>query len=162
MTATLGGDERLAKALIPTFPVGCRRLTPAIGYLESLTQDNVRVVTDEIINVVPNGLQLSTGEVVEVDAIICATGFDVSFCPRFPIVGKNGQNLQTLWKENLPRAYMSSSVSGFPNYFGKYLQFPRQRMHTDNPVKCFSVRTPQSATDPSSPSQSTLLNTSPT
>jgi len=119
MTATLGGDERLAKALIPTFPVGCRRLTPAIGYLESLTQKNVRVVTDEIVKIVPSGLQLNTGEIVEVDAVVCATGFDVSFCPRFPIVGKNGQNLQTLWKENLPRAYMSSSVPGFPNYFSE-------------------------------------------
>ncbi|TVY81230.1 putative sterigmatocystin biosynthesis monooxygenase [Lachnellula suecica] len=117
MKATLGGDERLSKALIPTFPVGCRRLTPAPGYLESLTQKNVRVVTESIVKVVPTGLELSTGEVIEVDAIVCATGFDVSFCPRFPIIGNNAQNLQDLWKNNLPRAYMSSSVPGYPNYF---------------------------------------------
>jgi cation diffusion facilitator CzcD-associated flavoprotein CzcO len=120
MKATLGEDERLAKALIPTFPVGCRRITPAVGYLEALTQKNVRVVTDKIVKVMPAGLEISTGEVIEVDAIVCATGFDVSFCPRFTIIGKNGKNLQDLWKENLPRAYMSNSVPGFPNYFSKF------------------------------------------
>ncbi|TVY39870.1 putative sterigmatocystin biosynthesis monooxygenase [Lachnellula occidentalis] len=117
MKTVLGGDESLSKALIPTFPVGCRRLTPAVGYLEALTQKNVRVVTDKIVKVVPTGLEISTGEVIEVDAIVCATGFDVSFCPRFPIVGRHSKNLQDLWKENLPRAYMSNSVPGFPNYF---------------------------------------------
>ncbi|TVY86466.1 putative sterigmatocystin biosynthesis monooxygenase [Lachnellula willkommii] len=122
MKSRLGGDERLSKALIPAFPVGCRRLTPAVGYLEALTQNNVRVVTDSIIRVVPTGIEISTGEVIEVDAIVCATGFDVSFCPRFPIVGKDSKNLQDLWKENLPRAYMSNSVPGFPNYFSKFTQ----------------------------------------
>lgn len=118
MKVSLGNDERLAKALIPTFPVGCRRLTPAPGYLSSLTVHNVRVVTDKIVKIVPKGLEISSGEVIEVDLIVCATGYDVSFRPRFPIVGRTG-NLQDLWTENLPRAYMSCAVPGFPNYFSK-------------------------------------------
>lgn len=118
MRASLGGDERLSKALIPDFPVGCRRLTPAVGYLASLTADNVRVVTDKIVKVVPNGIEISTGEVIEIDVLICATGFDVSFCPRFAIIGRNG-NLQDLWTENLPRAYMSCAIPDFPNFFSR-------------------------------------------
>lgn len=157
MKSTLGGDERLSKALIPTFPVGCRRLTPAVGYLEALTQNNVRVVTDPIVKVVPTGLEISTGEVIEVDAIVCATGFDVSFCPRFPIVGKNGKNLQDLWKENLPRAYMSNSVPGFPNYFSKSTQNDMTFEVANTSSKCFSAQTPQSVMDLSSQ----LLSTSP-
>lgn len=31
----------IAEALIPDFPVGCRRITPGPGYLEALCQDNV-------------------------------------------------------------------------------------------------------------------------
>ncbi|KAH8660936.1 hypothetical protein BGZ60DRAFT_471767 [Tricladium varicosporioides] len=116
MAACLDNDERLIKLLIPSFPVGCRRLTPAVGYLQSLTRSNVRVVSDQIVEVVPNGIKISTGEVIEVDALVCATGFDVSFCPRFPVVGRHG-NLQDLWKKETPRAYMSSSVPNFPNYF---------------------------------------------
>jgi len=118
MTALLKNDSGLCKALIPTFPVGCRRLTPGPGYLESLTQKNVRVVTENIVKVVPTGLEISTGEVIEVDSLICATGFDLSFRPRFPVIGKKG-NLQDLWTENLPRAYMSCAVPDFPNLFSK-------------------------------------------
>ena len=118
MENALHGDDRLGKALIPNFPVGCRRLTPAVGYLESLTKDNARVVTDKIVRVVPQGIEISTGEVLEFDVLICATGFDVSFCPRFPIISSKG-NLQDIWTENLPKAYMSCAVPGFPNFFSK-------------------------------------------
>jgi len=162
MKMILGGDERLSKALIPTFPIGCRRLTPAVGYLEALTQKNVRVVTEEIVQIVPTGLQISTGEVIEVDAIVCATGFNVSFCPRFPIVGKENKNLQDLWKENLPRAYMSNSVPGFPNYFSKLPQRVIESEAANTSSKCSSALTPQSVMDLSSQSPSTSPNTSQT
>jgi cation diffusion facilitator CzcD-associated flavoprotein CzcO len=123
MKATLKGDETLIKALVPDFAVGCRRLTPAVGYLESLSAENIRVVTDTITEVGEHTIKTSTGEEIEIDVLICATGFDVSFCPRFPIIGREG-NLQDLWKDSLPKAYMSSSVPGFPNYFSK----PRPRI----------------------------------
>ncbi|KAL3460223.1 FAD/NAD(P)-binding domain-containing protein [Aspergillus heterothallicus] len=116
MKAALEGDRRLCDALIPDFALGCRRLTPAIEYLHALRKPNVRVVTDPITKVIPDGLETSTGELVRVDAIICATGFNVSFCPRFPILGPEG-NLQDTWTKQLPKAYMSCAIPGFPNYF---------------------------------------------
>ncbi|OBT69205.1 hypothetical protein VE03_02005 [Pseudogymnoascus sp. 23342-1-I1] len=116
MTKALGGNKELMKAMIPSFPVGCRRLTPGVGYLESLGKDNVRVVTQGIARITDKGLELTSGELVEVDAIICATGFDVSFCPRFPIIGRKG-NLQDTWRKESPSAYMSCAVSNVPNYF---------------------------------------------
>jgi cation diffusion facilitator CzcD-associated flavoprotein CzcO len=119
MSKTLNGNENLIKALVPTFPIGCRRLTPAVGYLESLSEKNVRVVSEKIVRILPNGVEIDTGEVIEVDTLICATGFDVSFCPRFPIIGRNG-NLQDIWRAGtVPRAYMSCTVPGFPNFFSK-------------------------------------------
>jgi cation diffusion facilitator CzcD-associated flavoprotein CzcO len=118
MTAMLEGDEKLCQVLIPTFPVGCRRLTPAPGYLESMRAPNVEVVAHGIRRFVAEGLELETGEVIKVDAIICATGFDHSFCPSFPIVGRNG-NLQQLWSRDTPKAYISLAVPGMPNYFSK-------------------------------------------
>lgn len=118
MSDALGRDERLCKALIPTFPVGCRRLTPGTGYLEALRKPNVRVVTDHIKRVIPEGIETVLGEVIKVDAIVCATGFDVSFTPRIPIIGRRG-NLQDIWKRERPQAYMSCAVPGMPNYFRK-------------------------------------------
>ncbi|KAK7403357.1 hypothetical protein QQX98_010878 [Neonectria punicea] len=116
MTQALGGDKRLCDALIPEFPLGCRRLTPGVGYLEALQSANVTVVTDPIARVVSQGLETSNGELIKVDAIVCATGFDVSFCPRFPVIA-HGENLQDRWAGHVPKSYMSCAVPGFPNYF---------------------------------------------
>lgn len=118
MTAMLGGNEKLCKALIPNYPLGCRRMTPAPTYLQSLTQPNVDVVTEGIRSFVPEGMELESGEIIKLDAIICATGFDLSFCPRFPMIGRNG-NLQDIWSTETAKAYMSCAVAGLPNYFSK-------------------------------------------
>lgn len=118
MKTKLGVDNPLADFIIPKFAVGCRRPTPGNGYLESLTKENVRVVTDEIAEVVPEGVILATGEVLKVDALICATGFDLSFCPRFPIVGRNGANLADQWKDRAT-AYLSMAPENMPNYFSE-------------------------------------------
>jgi hypothetical protein len=32
----------------------------------------------------------SSWKVYEVDAVICATGFEIDFCLRFPLIGRNG------------------------------------------------------------------------
>ncbi|KAK7923108.1 dimethylaniline monooxygenase [Apiospora marii] len=116
MTACLGGDKQLCETLIPKFPLGTRRITPAPGYLESLRAPNVELLHNSISRIVPEGIQLHTGEVVKVDAIICATGFDNSFCPRFPVVGRSG-NMQDRLRTETPKAYMSCALPGVPNYF---------------------------------------------
>ena len=55
------------------------------------------------------------GTECEVDTIVCATGFDVSYRPRFPIIGKNGVDLADKWKV-CPEGYMGLSVPDFPNF----------------------------------------------
>lgn len=119
MTACLGGNERLCEALIPKFPLGTRRITPAPGYLESLRAPNVELLHNNISRIVPDGIQLKSGEAVKLDAIICATGFDNSFCPRFPVVGRSG-NLQDRLRTHAPKAYMSCALPGVPNYFSEW------------------------------------------
>ncbi|KAJ5783021.1 cyclohexanone monooxygenase [Penicillium paradoxum] len=116
MITKLGNDPQLVKALLPDFAVGCRRPTPGNGYLESLTKENVHVVTDTIDKIVPEGIVLSTGEVIHVEAFICATGFDMSFAPRFDLVGREGKRLAEEWRVK-PTAYLSLAAADFPNYF---------------------------------------------
>ncbi|KAK7988530.1 Cytochrome c oxidase polypeptide 5 [Apiospora arundinis] len=116
MTACLGGNERLCETLIPKYPLGTRRITPAPGYLESLRAPNVELFHDNISKIVPEGILLKSGEIVKLDAIICATGFDNSYCPRFPVVGRSG-NLQDRMRMNTPKSYMSCALPGVPNYF---------------------------------------------
>jgi hypothetical protein len=106
----------LYEILEPSFIPGCRRLTPGPGYLEALVEDNVQIVQNPIARVVENTVITQDGQHVEVDAIVCATGFDSSHMPRFPIIGRNGVALSSRWKDHTA-AYMSHSVPGFPNYF---------------------------------------------
>ncbi|TGO63016.1 hypothetical protein BOTNAR_0106g00120 [Botryotinia narcissicola] len=115
MAEALNYDKHLIESLLPDFPVGCRRVTPGVGYLKALTQPNVGVITSSIEEIQQNGIKLTNGEVIEVDAIVCATGFNCSFVPRFPTIGENG-NLQDLWRDNPSQAYMSCMVPGIPNY----------------------------------------------
>lgn len=50
------------------------------------------------------------------DVLICASGFDTSFRPRFPIFGREELNLQDFWAD-MPKSYLGIAVSGFPNFF---------------------------------------------
>lgn len=56
------------------------------------------------------------GVETDLDVLICATGFDTTFKPRFPVIGRDGKNLQEEWKDE-PRSYLGLAASGFPNYF---------------------------------------------
>lgn len=117
MAKKLNHDPHLVDKIIPkTFNVGCRRPSPGPGYLEALVAPNSTVYTEDIREITPKGFRTSTGEEVEVDIIICATGFDTSFLPRFPIIGLNGVDIRDLWKTK-PLSYLSVGVPRIPNYF---------------------------------------------
>lgn len=116
MLDRLGGDEELARQLIPDWEVGCRRATPGPGYLEALARDNVSLVTEGIERVTASGIRTQNGREFELDAIVCATGFDVSHRPPWPLVGRKGCSLAEHWEEE-PYSYLSLMASGFPNFF---------------------------------------------
>lgn len=64
----------------------------------------------------PKGVVTDSGKEYELDGLICATGFDTTFKPRFPLIGRNGTNLAEEWKDE-PRSYLGLAAHGFPNYF---------------------------------------------
>ncbi|KAK4932062.1 hypothetical protein LTR66_016000, partial [Elasticomyces elasticus] len=109
-------DNFLEQKLIPTWGVGCRRLTPGINYLETLHKDNVKVVYGEIESITEKGCKCDDGNEYPVDVLICATGFDTSFRPRFPLIGPGNVNLQDAWAKE-PKSYLGLAAPGFPNYF---------------------------------------------
>lgn len=80
------GNERLKEFIIPKWSVGCRRISPADGYLEALASDNVTPVFGEIERVTETGLVVD-GEERTVDILICATGFTPAFKPAFQVGG---------------------------------------------------------------------------
>lgn len=119
MIATLRGDDELCAKLIPDFPLGCRRLTPAPGYLEAFhDRDKVELRSGSIKRFTKRGIEMEDGEILAVDAVVCATGFDNSFRPPYSLVGRKG-DLRDLWAEQTPTSYMSLAVADMPNYFSK-------------------------------------------
>jgi hypothetical protein len=116
MRRRLARKPELLDQIIPPFPPGCRRLTPGPGYLEALTDEKVDVIKTEISKIDATGITTADGQYRAVDAIICATGFDTTYCPRFPIIGRNGLSLGDKWRER-PDTYISLATDQFPNYF---------------------------------------------
>ncbi|KEY72241.1 hypothetical protein S7711_00240 [Stachybotrys chartarum IBT 7711] len=121
MISQLGDSEKarhIAAHLIPSFPVGCRRITPGPGFLKALMRENVESVWGSICRVTETGIQASeNGEHREFDVIVCATGFDYSYIPRFTLRGRNGADLSQRWRNDPPEAYLATAIAGFPNYF---------------------------------------------
>lgn len=107
-------DKMLQEKLIPQFETGCRRINPGEGFLTALQKPNVEPVFDSIQKVSPNGIVAGDKEYL-VDVLVAATGFNTTFRPRFPIIGRNGVNLQDLWQDD-PASYLGVGVAGFPNY----------------------------------------------
>ncbi len=122
MRAALNNNEDLCRQLIPDWTLGCRRLTPGEGYLESFLLPSVTLEKSPIERITPTGIrtlgsgQGQGGQEYEFDVIICATGFDVSHVPHYPVTGRDGTTLAQKWKDE-PESYLSLAVPEFPNYF---------------------------------------------
>ena len=107
MSDKLNNDPELCKQLIPDWPVGCRRVTPGAGYLETFTKDNVTLTMSHIDRIDETGILTKDGVHHDLDILICATGFDVTQRPPFPVVGRNNAELGEMWKDE-PESYMVS------------------------------------------------------
>ncbi|KAI0130019.1 flavin-binding monooxygenase [Xylariales sp. AK1849] len=116
MKNRLSAKPEIADFLIPSFAVGCRRATPGPGYLEALIESNVDFITDPIAAVNSSGVSLRSGRQVDLDCLVCATGFNTSAPPPFAVYGQGGLSLKERFTPH-PEAYLSLAVDGFPNFF---------------------------------------------
>ncbi|KAH6639970.1 FAD/NAD(P)-binding domain-containing protein [Truncatella angustata] len=104
---------------IPQYAVGCRRPTPGTEYIKSLSADNVTLAFGSIRQITTDSVVDQEGKEHRLDMLICATGFDTSHRPSFPILGKNSKDLRDLWSQGAT-AYLALAVADFPNYFVFY------------------------------------------
>jgi cation diffusion facilitator CzcD-associated flavoprotein CzcO len=61
-----------------------------------------------------SGIRTASDEQIDVDILVCATGFHVQYQPHFRITGLNGDVMQD---QPTPNVYASIAAPGFPNYF---------------------------------------------
>jgi cation diffusion facilitator CzcD-associated flavoprotein CzcO len=120
-------DAELIENLAPTeppYPFGTKRPSLEQRFYEVLGQENVELVAlkkNPIARVLPTGIEFQDGRIINLDALILATGFDAvtgSFS-RVNIEGPAGQTLNGEWAKG-SRTYLGMATSGFPNLFFLY------------------------------------------
>ncbi|THH29899.1 hypothetical protein EUX98_g4287 [Antrodiella citrinella] len=106
-----------ADKLVPKHPSGCKRFIIDAGYLKSLHQDNCAVNFDGIAEVTATGIRTKTGENLDFDVIIEATGFQPDHFP-LEVVGLGGKTMQDYFIEQKgPVGYLGTAAAGFPNFY---------------------------------------------
>ncbi|KAJ8509084.1 hypothetical protein ONZ45_g8707 [Pleurotus djamor] len=109
--------RRYHDKILPHYRMGCKRVLFDNGYLAALNRPNVELVWDEISRLSSSAIITIQGQVVPVDVVVLATGFDPQGFP-IDVKGADGQTLREYYDAHgAPRAYMGSCIPGFPNLF---------------------------------------------
>ncbi|QGI92395.1 hypothetical protein CEK26_005464 [Fusarium fujikuroi] len=108
-------DDELFNKIIPSWSPGCRRITPGDPFMVAIQEPNVDVHFTGISRVDENGVHGDDGTYTACDTIVCATGFDVSYRPPFPLIGLDNYDLGKEW-HTVPGGYMGVMAPKIPNY----------------------------------------------
>ncbi|WP_421121065.1 flavin-containing monooxygenase [Aquihabitans daechungensis] len=112
-------DDLPAEALLPDYPLGCKRILISNDWYPTLFRPNVEVVTAPVERITPNGV-VANGVEHPADAIIFGTGFaSTGFLAPIRITGRGGRDLHAEWKDGA-EAHLGITVAGFPNLFVLY------------------------------------------
>lgn len=110
-------DPALRARLRPDYPIGCKRVLISSDFYPALAREDVELVSEAIAGIEPAGVRLANGRLVELDALIHATGFrPMAILDGVEISGRDGHRLGDDWRER-PRAHLGIGVAGYPNLF---------------------------------------------
>jgi cation diffusion facilitator CzcD-associated flavoprotein CzcO len=110
-------DPALRARLTPDYTLGCKRLLMSNSYYPALAQPNVSVHATAVREVRGSTLIGADGSIADVDVVVLATGFHLMKMPIAErVLDAAGRSLADHWRGS-PRAYLGTSVSGYPNLF---------------------------------------------
>lgn len=110
-------DPVLRDKLTPHYRIGCKRVLISSDFYPAMTRPNVELVTDAIARIEGNAVVTATGERHELDALVCATGFNATRPPLARVLfGREGISLDEVWKPSAG-ALHGTAIAGFPNLF---------------------------------------------
>ncbi|MBW2270970.1 MAG: NAD(P)/FAD-dependent oxidoreductase [Deltaproteobacteria bacterium] len=113
-------DPETQEKLIPHYSFFCKRPSFSNVFYSSFNRPHVELVTEPIERVTANAIVAADGTQREIDALVCATGYNVfnrKCMPGYEVIGRNGKNLGEFWQKNRFQAYEGATVPGFPNFF---------------------------------------------
>ena len=115
-------DPVIAESLKPYYRQFCKRPCFHDDYLPTFNRDNVHLIDTDgkgIDEITERGI-IANGELVELDCIIFATGFEVGtdYTRRsgYDLVGRGGLKLSDKWADGM-RSLHGLHTRGFPNLF---------------------------------------------
>ena len=112
-------DPAMRAAVTPDFTIGCKRIILSSTLYPALCRPNVQLhpKQDGIAEINERGILTTKGQQVDLDLIVYSTGYDATDgVISYPVIGKGGKSVQDFWAE-YPRAYLGTSMPGFPNLF---------------------------------------------
>ena len=113
-------DRLPEAAVVPDFPIGCKRILISNDWYPALLRPDVAVVDDPVVRVEPDAVVTADGTRHPADVLIFGTGFDTTgFLAHIPVVGAGGRRLADAWSDGA-HAYLGTAVSGFPNCYVLY------------------------------------------
>jgi cation diffusion facilitator CzcD-associated flavoprotein CzcO len=114
-------SERLpAHAVLPDYPIGCKRILISSDWYPALMRPNVEVVDQPIDHIEADAVVTADGERRPVDVLIFGTGFSTTdFLAHIPVTGEAGRSLADEWA-GASHAYLGMAVAGFPNCYLLY------------------------------------------
>lgn len=114
-------SERLPdKAVVPDYPIGCKRILISNDWYPALRRDNVSVVDDPIDHVEADAVVTADGVRHPAEVLIFGTGFATTdFLGHIPVTGRHGRTLAAEWASGA-RAYRGTAVPAFPNCYLLY------------------------------------------
>ncbi len=114
-------DPAVAEDLCPyDHPLGTKRICVDTGYYEAYNRPNVKLVNlrkTPIERFTANSVRTSDAE-YEIDALVCATGYDAltGAVLNIEIQGRGGLTLREKWAHG-PRTLLGLMTAGFPNMY---------------------------------------------
>jgi cation diffusion facilitator CzcD-associated flavoprotein CzcO len=131
-------DVRLWRALDPDYDFGCKRPTMSNSYFRALAHPHVHVETTGIDRIEPDGIVDATNTKRLTDTLVLATGFDVwdTNLPAIEVIGRDGRDLRTWWRENGFRSYQGLSVPHFPNFLSMTSPYSWVGFSWFNTIEC--------------------------
>ena len=110
-------DKAVAEAMIPDYPLGCKRILIADDFYPAMNQENVHLQTEAIDKLTEDAVITRDGNRHPADIVVYATGFDLeNYMRQTEVIGPGGVRLSEQWAD-MPTAYKGGFVAGFPNFY---------------------------------------------
>jgi len=110
-------DTDLQDRMIPDYIIGCKRILLSDNFYDTLTKDNVTVISDGIDAITAKGVKTTDGTTHPADILVFATGFDLHGHMRsVEVIGRDGISMADLGPDG-EVAFKGCTHSQFPNFY---------------------------------------------